>query len=63
VLNGSGRAQSGRGAHLSSGPKDTFLCVKAAGAAKLTAHHLVPRLRMLELYLHPAVRLYGVVIN
>jgi hypothetical protein len=44
-------AQSGPGAHLlSPGSKDTSLCVKAAGAAKLTSDfHLVPRLGMLEL--------------
>jgi hypothetical protein len=32
-------------------------------SAKLTTHfHLVLRLRMVELYLHP-IRLYGVVLN
>jgi hypothetical protein len=58
--------QTGSGAHPASylmcigGP---FLEGKAAGGLKLTTRlHLVPRSKMVELYLHP-MRLYGVVLN
>jgi hypothetical protein len=38
--------------------------VKAAGGVKLTTHlHLVLRLRMVELYLHSAISLHGLVLN
>jgi hypothetical protein len=33
-------------------------------SVKLTTHlHLVPRLRMVELYLHSLIRLHGVMLN
>jgi hypothetical protein len=37
---------------------------KVAGSVKLTTYrYLVPRSRTVELYLHPAIRLHGVVLN
>jgi hypothetical protein len=41
-----------------------FAEVKRPGGVKLTIHlHQMPRLTMVELYLHFSVRLQGVVLN
>jgi hypothetical protein len=49
---------------LSSGYRRLFPWGYSAWGVKLTTHlHLVPRSRMVELYLHSPIRLHGVVIN
>jgi hypothetical protein len=56
------RVKTGSGVHLASHPMGTRN--KGGEGVKLTAHvHLVPRSRMVELYLHSHVRLRGVVLN
>jgi hypothetical protein len=46
------------------GTGDSSPVCRAAGGVKLTTHlHLVPRSRMMELYLHFPIRLDGVVLN
>jgi hypothetical protein len=45
------------------GPVGCFLGVKRQGLT-LTIHlHLVPKLRMMEIYLHSTICLHGVVLN
>jgi hypothetical protein len=55
------------GAYPASYPisiEDSFLGGKAVGAVKLTTPvHLMPRLRMVELYLHYSTRLQGIALN
>jgi hypothetical protein len=42
----------------------SFPLIKAAGNVMLTAHlYLVPKSRMVELYLHSLISLHGVVLN
>jgi hypothetical protein len=57
--------QTGSEVHPVSYPIDTggsFSVVKEPGR-EADHHHLVPRLRTVELYLHSPVRLHGVVLN
>jgi hypothetical protein len=40
-----------------------FLWGQSGKGVKLATHHLVPRSRMVDLYIHFLVRLYGVMLN
>jgi hypothetical protein len=57
--------QIGFGAHPASRPVGNGGCFPESKAdVKLTTHlHLVPRSRLVELYLHFLMRLYGMVLN
>jgi hypothetical protein len=54
-------------AHPASYPMGTggsFSRAESGGGVKLTTHlHLVPRLRMVELYLHFLIYIHGVMLN
>jgi hypothetical protein len=59
--------QTGSGAHPASYPVGTwgfFPGGKSGKDVKLTTHlHLLPKSRMVELYLHSPIRLHGIVLN
>jgi hypothetical protein len=56
------RVQTGFEAHPAFYPMGTW-GLNGRGVKVATRIHLVPRLRMMELYLHCAIRIYGVVLN
>jgi hypothetical protein len=56
--------QTGSGAHQAPYPISNVYRGLTPQFVKPATHlHLMPRLRMVELYLHSLIRLYGVVLN